>query len=406
MKRGRRVTESPTVAIVGAGMAGLAAAHYLSINHIDFEIYEASDRPGGRVATKHVDGLTLDLGFQIVLEDYPELRRLTAVSELPLNHLYPGIYFQKDRDPQLLSDPRLIPGIKRQTLGTLATLLRMPDWRLVASYLNTTQPTINDLGDLLPQPLRDSVFAPLFRGITADPDLSGPAHFARFVLKRLLNGYASLPTGGMAQLPAIIAEGFSDHIHYLHKAVSVATGQLTLEDGTNVQADWIILAVEPPALESLLDLHLPPMRSIGYVHALSKQRLFGVPAVLLPSLGSPIYTAAPMSDIAVSYVNHDPERHLITASCDPTTPPAELRAALALAVNCEPENLEFIEFGVVKNALPQNSRTVVEIGQHLLLAGDHLVSPSMNGAIESGRKAAERVIRTTKRLAKELTING
>ncbi len=406
MKRGRRVTESPAVAIVGAGMAGLAAAHYLAINHIDFEIYEALEKPGGRVATKHVDGLTLDQGFQIVLEDYPELRRLTAVSELPLNRLYPGVYLHETGDPLLLSDPRRIPGTKRQTLRTLSTLLRMPDWRSAGRYLNTTQPTIKDLGALLPQPLQDTVFAPLFRGITADPELTGPADFARFILKRLLNGYASLPTGGMAQLPAIVAERLSSHIHYLHRAVSVATGQLTLEDGSSVQADWIILAVAPPALEALLGLHLPPMRSIGYIHALSRRRLFGVPAVLLTSLGSPIYTVAPVSDISASYVNHDPERHLITASCDPTATPDELRAALALAVNCEPENLEFIELGVVKDALPRSTRTVAEIGQRVLLAGDYLVSPSMNGAIESGRKAAERVIRTTKRSAKELTIDG
>lgn len=396
------MAESPTVAIVGAGMAGLAAAHYLSINHIDFEIYEASDRPGGRVASKYIDGLTLDQGFQIVLEDYPELRRLTSVSELPLNHLYPGVYIRKDGNLDLVSDPRRIPGTRSQTISTIASLLRIPDWHSAVHYLKVSQPTIADLGDLLPQPLRDAVFAPLFRGITADPKLGGPANFARFVLRRLLNGYASLPTGGMAQLPAIISDRFSGHINFLKRVVSIASGQLTLEDGMKVQADWIIIAVDPPALSSLLRMNLPEMRSVGYIHALSQRRLFGVPAVLLPELGSPIYTVAPMSDIAASYVNHDPDRHLITASCDPSASSAELSTSLALAVDCAPEELEFIEFGVVKNALPRGSRTMAEIGERIILAGDHLVSPSMNGAIESGRKAAERVIRTKNRTAKEL----
>ncbi|WP_298207485.1 FAD-dependent oxidoreductase [Ferrimicrobium sp.] len=400
------MAESPTVAIVGAGMAGLAAAHYLAINHIDFEVYETSDRPGGRVATDHIDGLTLDRGFQIVLEDYPELRRLVSVAELPLHRLYPGVYLQHEEEPLLLSDPRRVPGTYRQTLATLTGLMRLPNLRSAVHYLNTQHPTIADLGEVLPLPLNETVFAPLFRGVTLDSELSGPASFAFFILRRFLNGYASLPTEGMAQLPAIIAGPLRDHIHYHHKAISVASGQLIFDDGTTVTPDWIVLAVDAPALGPLLDLHLPAMRSVGFLHTLSNRRLFGVPAVELPTRGSPIYTIAPMSDIAPSYVNHNPERHLITASCDPTATPAELRAALALALNCSQEDLEFIEFGVVEAALPRGARTVAEVGQRVLLAGDHVGTPSLNSAIESGRQAAERIIRAVRRGTKEPGVDG
>ncbi|WP_298334375.1 FAD-dependent oxidoreductase [Ferrimicrobium sp.] len=400
------MAESPTVAIVGAGMAGLAAAHYLAINHIDFQVYEASDRPGGRVATDHVDGLILDRGFQIILDDYPELRRLVSVAELPLQHLYPGVYLQRSEGPLLLSDPRRVPGTYRATFSALARLLQLPNWQSLLHFITTQHPTIADLGGLLPRPLYESVFAPLFRGITIDPDLVEPASFAGFVLRRLLNGYASLPTEGMAQLPAIIARTLPGGIHYHHRAVSVASGQLAFENGTTVSTDWIILAVDAPALGPLLDLHLPAMRSVGFIHVLSNRRLFGVPAVVLPPLGSPIYTVAPMSDIAPSYVSHDPERHLITASCDPTAPPAEVRSALALALNCDQQDLDFVEFGVVEAALPRSTHTVNEIGQRVLLAGDHLGTPSLNSAIESGRRAAERIIRTAQRPTKELKTDG
>lgn len=40
------------VAIIGAGIAGLAAAHHLHVNgQADFTVFEASDRPGGRIHT-------------------------------------------------------------------------------------------------------------------------------------------------------------------------------------------------------------------------------------------------------------------------------------------------------------------------------------------------------------------
>lgn len=49
---GSTFLKSP-VCIIGAGMAGLYAAMHLDKMGIDYEIFEASDRPGGRVYTHH-----------------------------------------------------------------------------------------------------------------------------------------------------------------------------------------------------------------------------------------------------------------------------------------------------------------------------------------------------------------
>jgi hypothetical protein len=396
-----RVEESPTVAIVGAGMAGLATAHYLAINHIDFVIYEALGRPGGRVASSHVDGLTLDRGFQIILEDYPELRRLVAVQELPLHRLYPGVYIPQPGEPLLLSDPRRVPGTYRAMAQTITSLVGMPGLRALGRYLGASEPTIADLVALLPKHLGASVVAPLLRGITLDPSLGNPSDFARFIMGRFFNGYASLPTEGMGQLPAILASELNGHIEYHHRVTSVATGTLSFEDQVSAHPDWIVLAVDPPELEPLVGLTLPPMHRVGFIHVLSDTRLFGVPAVLLPPPESPIFTAAPMSDIAPSYVNYDAQRHLITASFDPKASPAQVHQALADTLGCQAESLEIVELGIIEHALPRPARCVSEVGHHVLLAGDYLESPSMNGAIASGRKAAERIIRSTATTPKE-----
>ena len=45
------------VVIIGAGIAGIAAAEYLSKNGFnDFKILEASDRVGGRIWTQEIGG--------------------------------------------------------------------------------------------------------------------------------------------------------------------------------------------------------------------------------------------------------------------------------------------------------------------------------------------------------------
>jgi len=64
------------IAIVGAGVSGLGAAHVLSRAH-DVEIFERAERPGGHVNTVAHDGLQLDTGFIVFNErNYPRLVRL------------------------------------------------------------------------------------------------------------------------------------------------------------------------------------------------------------------------------------------------------------------------------------------------------------------------------------------
>ncbi|MGI4878853.1 MAG: flavin monoamine oxidase family protein [Janthinobacterium lividum] len=50
------------VAIVGGGAAGIAAARHLAATGLTSIVLEASNRLGGRAATRHVDGIAFDLG--------------------------------------------------------------------------------------------------------------------------------------------------------------------------------------------------------------------------------------------------------------------------------------------------------------------------------------------------------
>jgi predicted NAD/FAD-binding protein len=73
---------SPRIAIIGAGISGLVAAHELAPAH-DITVFEADDRPGGHANTVRVDTAAgpydVDTGF-IVYNDrnYPGFERLLA----------------------------------------------------------------------------------------------------------------------------------------------------------------------------------------------------------------------------------------------------------------------------------------------------------------------------------------
>jgi oxygen-dependent protoporphyrinogen oxidase len=67
-----------TVAVVGAGIAGLTAAWRLQQAGHRVEVFEAADHPGGRMWSKSIDGFTLDLGVHMLLDHYDRTRALIA----------------------------------------------------------------------------------------------------------------------------------------------------------------------------------------------------------------------------------------------------------------------------------------------------------------------------------------
>ena len=59
------------IAIVGGGIARLAAAYELSIRKVPFRLYEASPRLGGLVRTEHIGGFTIEAGADSMLAQKP-----------------------------------------------------------------------------------------------------------------------------------------------------------------------------------------------------------------------------------------------------------------------------------------------------------------------------------------------
>ena len=59
------------VAIVGGGVAGLAAAFELHTRGIPFQVFESTERAGGVILTDRVDGLTIDAGPDSLLASKP-----------------------------------------------------------------------------------------------------------------------------------------------------------------------------------------------------------------------------------------------------------------------------------------------------------------------------------------------
>lgn len=74
------------VAIVGAGCAGLAAAHELAKAGIHAVVFERGGEPGGRISTASFDGFTFDTGATSIAPRGLSIER-TMLEELPTDDL-------------------------------------------------------------------------------------------------------------------------------------------------------------------------------------------------------------------------------------------------------------------------------------------------------------------------------
>jgi len=72
------------ITILGAGVSGLATAHWLEKNGFDVTILEQSPEPGGAMITKFVDDFLIDFGPNSGLETTPKIQEL--VSDIGLSN--------------------------------------------------------------------------------------------------------------------------------------------------------------------------------------------------------------------------------------------------------------------------------------------------------------------------------
>ncbi|WP_425255537.1 protoporphyrinogen oxidase [Mammaliicoccus sciuri] len=166
---------SKRIAIIGAGITGLSAAHYLRRDYPDAEIdvYEQSDRVGGKIKTYRKDGYTIELGP----ESY--LGRKTIMTELAEEiGIADDLVTNKTGQSYIYSHNKLYPipggsimGIPTEIKPFLKTQLISPAAKLRAGldYFLPVKPMHTDIsiGHFFRQRLGDEVLENLIEPLMA-----------------------------------------------------------------------------------------------------------------------------------------------------------------------------------------------------------------------------------------------
>ena len=94
------------IAILGAGLSGLACATTLFRAGKKVVVLEKREKVGGRVSTeKSSEGFLFDEGFQVLLSSYPELSHFVDLETLNLQTFNSGALIFNGQKLELLANP-------------------------------------------------------------------------------------------------------------------------------------------------------------------------------------------------------------------------------------------------------------------------------------------------------------
>ncbi|GAA0657218.1 NAD(P)/FAD-dependent oxidoreductase [Kitasatospora atroaurantiaca] len=419
--RTRRQSD-PDVVVVGAGLAGLAAARALTGRGLTVQVLEATERIGGRLATRELDGFRLDNGSHLLNTDFPEPARRLDLDRLELRPLAPGVLVHSAGRRYRVGDPQQKTARQAATRGplgspldrarlssTLSRLAATPVPRLLARPETTTARALADRG-LAPRTV-DGFLRPLLGALLSDPALGTSSRVSDLVLRSYARGRLCLPATGIAAVPAQLAEGLPPGTVRLGVQVSAisADGVDTSAHG-RVAARAVVLATDAQSAATLLPgLRQPDFHPVTtYYHAAGRSPL-GEPVLLLdadrPGGHAVVSHSLVLSEVDASYA--PPGRALVATtvlgrrSFEPGGPAGYeplVRRRLAELYGTATSGWEFLSVRHVPDAVPampppHNFRRSVRVLAGLYVCGDHRDTSTVQGALVSGRRAAEAVLR-------------
>ncbi len=394
--------------MIGAGLAGLAAARRVAAQGRQVVVLEAADAVGGRVRSDRRDGLVLDRGFQLVNPAYPEARRVLDLAALRLEPFGRGVALGGGRHG-LIADPLRHP---RQLLDTLRTvgaargLPRLVGWLAGIGYLpparlraRPDRPFGAELARLRLDPALAAVLRTFLAGVLAEPELDSSARMVTMLLRAFVRGTPALPAAGMQAMPDQLASGLPAGAVRLHTpAHALAEGRIQ-HDGGSIRAAAIIVAADPVTTQRLTGVPAPPMKALTtYYHLVPQPPRHARFLHLDPLREGPVVNTAAVSAVAAGYA---PPGITLVASTVLGQQGEELepdvRRHAARILNLSPAQWQPVASYPIPAALPahppgQPLRRRVDLGGGVFLAGDHRDTPSIQGALVSGRRAADAAL--------------
>jgi protoporphyrinogen oxidase len=224
-----------------------------------------------------------------------------------------------------------------------------------------------------------------------------------FVFKMFSQGYAAVPAKGMGQIPEMIKNQLRKTEIRLNCLVSSVDGSyVVLSDGSQLEADRIIVAVQPDQVMKQLEGQFAPSRKVINLYFSAPKSFLARPMIGLLTGQKVINNLVFMDDISKDYAPVGKSLLSVTVLDSPLSEKELIKSVqgeLEEISGYKGDLFKPLKTFVINHALPQVADlkfsipfTQCKVLDQVFLAGDYLLHGSINAAMTSGRIAAEAVI--------------
>ena len=409
---------APHVLIIGAGLAGLACARRLTQSGLTCTVLEASDGIGGRARTDRVEGFQLDRGFQIFLTGYPEARKGLDYAALDLRPFHPGALIRYGGRFHVLSDLVRRPQDLVQTL--ISPICSLSDkWRLFRLRRDALHhrlcPEPGDAARPIHQvlqayhfsdPMMARFFRPFLSGVFLETELTTPCWIFELVWGAFCRGAAALPGDGMGAIAQQLAAPLPPGTIRLNQAVQHIEGsRVVLESGEQLTGDVLVLATDAETAARLRGARgvSSPARGSMTIYFDAPAAPQRGPWLIVNGEGTGLVrTLCVLSEAAPSYAPTGRALISVTATEQIRAHddvPRTVRQFLQSWFGSQVDEWRHLRTDHIQHALPPldllshgNRATPTRVAAGLHLCGDYRESGTLDGALLSGRIAAEAIL--------------
>ena len=359
---------------------------------VDVTLVEASDRAGGRVATDVLDGFLLDRGFQLINANYPELVKLNAINQIDFVEAPRAVSVRIEGRESFLGDPRQhfrsvfngATGSVLEKIGLLTYLTKSPKSGVsVADQLRGLGRTY------------DRVLRPFLTGVFLCDPSEVEASVGKELITSFVTGRPGLPSNGAGALATYLASRVKD-LRLETRVESVKEKVLKTSKG-KIDFDFLIVATDANTAAQLLDIEevVPMVGCTTWYHVPDSSPSDSSYLALDGLQAGPAVNSIVISNLMPSYAPIG--RSLISTTTIQRASESEVRRHLSAIWGASTQNWELLAKYEIPASLPlarvgKRLANNVRVSSNIFIAGDWRESPSQNGALKSGRRAAETLI--------------